>query len=449
MVRSLYIIFIVLSANISLYATTLDDYIRQPDSSYSYEQVQSIKKDNIAIYFLKMTSQTWLDTTMVSPSKWEHWLIIYIPEELLHHDKALLIIGSGNNKSDDTPALTQYMEDIANQTHSVVASLKMVPNQPVVFADDPTAKERYEDSIIAYSLKKAKENDDYNRITLLPMVKSAVRAMDTVQDFCFKKSNGQTEIRDFVVTGASKRGWTTWLTAAVDSRVIAIAPVVIDFLNIGKQMEHHFNAYGFYSEAVKDYENNNILQTINSPESQKLCSIIDPYCYINRLTMPKYLINSAQDQFFVTDSSQFYYNDLKGEKLLRYIPNADHSLKNTNSVEGLFTFYYTILNDLPRPNLLTNKITDNKYEIIPQNGTPVNALLWQAENPDSRDFRLSTIGACWESTELKPTDSGSYQVSIPRTGKGYLASFVELIFEIAPGKTMSITTETTVIPCRE
>lgn len=38
------------------------------------------------------------------------------------------------------------------------------------------------------------------------------------------------DLKNFVVGGASKRGWTTWTTAAVDDRVVAIVPVVIDLL---------------------------------------------------------------------------------------------------------------------------------------------------------------------------------------------------------------------------
>jgi PhoPQ-activated pathogenicity-related protein len=32
----------------------------------------------------------------------------------------------------------------------------------------------------------------------------------------------------FVVSGGSKRGWTTWTAAAVDKRVVAIVPASID-----------------------------------------------------------------------------------------------------------------------------------------------------------------------------------------------------------------------------
>lgn len=57
------------------------------------------------------------------------------------------------------------------------------------------------------------------------MVQSVVAAMDAVQSYT--SSRGR-EIGSFVVTGASKRGWTTWLTAAIDERVKAIIPMVYD-----------------------------------------------------------------------------------------------------------------------------------------------------------------------------------------------------------------------------
>ena len=42
--------------------------------------------------------------------------------------------------------------------------------------------------------------------------------------------------------------------------------------------------------------------------------IEDPFNYRSRLTMPKFIINAGGDQFFVPDSSQFYFNELSGTK---------------------------------------------------------------------------------------------------------------------------------------
>lgn len=38
-------------------------------------------------------------------------------------------------------------------------------------------------------------------------------------------------VEKFLVSGASKRGWTAWLVGGVDDRVVAIAPIVMDMLN--------------------------------------------------------------------------------------------------------------------------------------------------------------------------------------------------------------------------
>jgi len=55
------------------------------------------------------------------------------------------------------------------------------------------------------------------------------------------------------------------------------------------------------------------------------------------------MINSAGDQFFLPDSAQFYFKDLRGKKYLRYVPNSDHSLKNTDAITSLLAFYDAIL----------------------------------------------------------------------------------------------------------
>jgi PhoPQ-activated pathogenicity-related protein len=44
-------------------------------------------------------------------------------------------------------------------------------------------------------------------------------AIDATIEFAKQKTGNK--IKKYVVAGASKRGWVTWLTAAVDKRVIA------------------------------------------------------------------------------------------------------------------------------------------------------------------------------------------------------------------------------------
>ena len=137
------------------------------------------------------------------------------------------------------------MLDTALTTHSVVAELRMVPNQPLTFPDD--GKPRVEDGIIAYTWDKFLHGGDDQWPARLPMTKSAVRAMDTVTAFCATEQAGKVDVKTFVVAGGSKRGWTTWTTAAVDKRVVAIVPMVIDLLNIEPSFEHHYRAYGFFA----------------------------------------------------------------------------------------------------------------------------------------------------------------------------------------------------------
>jgi PhoPQ-activated pathogenicity-related protein len=159
----------------------------------------------------------------------------------------------------------------------------MVPNQPLVFADDP-GNQRHEDAIIAYTFDKFLKTQDGTWPLLLPMAKSAVRAMDTVQDHIAKVGGGKLKINSFVVAGGSKRGWTTWLTAAVDKRVKAIAPCVIDVLNMGPQMQHHYAAYGFYSKAIGDYEQMKVLNRSPRQPGSLRRSLRVPHRY----TMPKF-----------------------------------------------------------------------------------------------------------------------------------------------------------------
>ncbi len=371
-----------------------------------------------------MTSQSWLTTNEVDRPVWSHWLTVVCPP-VISHDTALLFIGGGSNdKPAPNDADPQFLR-LASVTKSVVAELKNVPSQPLIFNGD--GERRGEDSLVAYTWDKFLRTGDERWPARLPMTKSAVRALDTITALCASPAGGQTPVRHFVVAGASKRGWTTWTTAAVDRRVTAIIPIVIDLLNLQPSFVHHFECYGFYAPAVDDYTAMHIMDWWGTPELERLLALVEPYAYRDRLTLPKFLLNATGDQFFLPDSSQFYFDDLVGPKYLRYIPNADHSLKDTDAFESLATCYHAILNQSPLPDFSWTNAPDGSIRV--QTRTRPQAIkLWQATNPKTRDFRLDTIGPAWTATELTPESEGVYVGRIQPPAKGWTAFTVELTF---------------------
>lgn len=215
--------------------TALDKYVEAPDPSYKYELVNKVTGKGYTTFIIKMTSQTWRSTSEVDRNVWWHWMILVKPDEVTS-SKSLLYIAGGNNNSSAPKDADGSIIQIATSTKSVVTELRMVPNQPLTFSDDK--KPRTEDEMIAYTWDKYLKTGDSSWPARLPMTKAAVRAMDTVISFCGSAEGGNAKIDGFVVTGGSKRGWTTWTTAAVDKRVIAIVPIVIDLLNVIPSFKH-------------------------------------------------------------------------------------------------------------------------------------------------------------------------------------------------------------------
>lgn len=268
--------------------------------------------------------------------------------------------------------------------------------------------------------------------------------MDTMQDMVGKLRE-PTKIDGFVAAGASKRGWTTWLTAAVDKRVTAIVPIVIDMLNTQESFRHHRAVYGFYTPAVKDYEKMGIFARIESRASEELMKIVDPYSYRDRLTMPKLLVNSAGDQFFVPDSWRFYYDDLRGEKYLRYVANCGHGLKETDAMDTVTCFYEAILNgwNIPRYHFKCEGDSGIEVRCIDK---PRAVTLFEALNSESRDFRVDTFGKKWTSRAMDLRDDGKYTVRVDKPDKGYRAFFVELTFDSPGEHPFKFTTGTRIVP---
>ena len=263
--------------------TALDRYVAAPDSSYRYELIETIPGDGYATHVLEMTSQRWRDESEVDRPLWKHWLTIIEPEQV-GAGTALLIVGGGSNERKPPARANPLLAMVAVTTRSVIAELRMVPNQPLIFVGE--TQPRSEDAIIAYSWDKYLRTGDEAWPLRLPMTKSVVRAMDTITAFCRSGAGRGIGVDSFVVAGASKRGWTAWTAAAVDQRVIAVAPVVIDLLRVEESFEHHYRAYGFWAPAIAAYQASDIMRWAGTTELAALLKIEDPYAYRDRLTMP-------------------------------------------------------------------------------------------------------------------------------------------------------------------
>ena len=424
--------------------TALDRYVAAPDPAFSWKVLRQLPAEGVTATLLEMTSQRWLSEQEVERPQWTHWITVTRPANVTS-DIGLLFISGGSNERQPPSSPPAWLVDAARNTGTVTAELRLVPNQPVVFKDDPTRKPRSEDDFIAYTWDKYLRTGDEKWPARLPMTKSAVRAMDAVTAFMKSADGGSQQVGRFVVAGASKRGWTTWAAAAVDSRVVAIVPAVIDMLNVEPSFVHHYRAYGAWSEAVKDYVEHGIMNWMGSPEFRALMKIEEPYEYRDRLTLPKLMLNASGDQFFLPDSSRFYFDDLKGEKHVRYVPNTSHSLDKSDALETVQAFYAAVVTNTPRPEVKWSFERDGSIKVVTKQ-LPSDVRVWQATNPSARNFRLDAIGPAYSPTALQPSGPNTWVARVAAPAAGWTAYFVELTFPGAGKYPLKITSGVRVVP---
>jgi PhoPQ-activated pathogenicity-related protein len=415
-------------------ATPLDDYVYADDPEYTYQVVDTDFELTHVRYTLSLTSGSWRDESEVDRPLWKHWLTLYVPHRLVR-DTALLVVSGGDSDSGpNAGSLDDSIGLVAITTGAVIADLGQVPDQPLTFADE--TEPRKEDALIAYSWKKFLEDPaDKTWPAQFPMTRAVVRAMDAIQDHIGRVRPGDP-INDFIIAGASKRGWVTWLAAAMENgplgsdRVSAIIPMVIDVLNSEAAFEHHFKVYGFWAPAVHDYVDAGVMNYLGSDEIKSLFGLVDPHAYRERLTMPKIILNSCGDQFFLPDTWKFSHDELPGLTWLRYIPNTDHSLAQIEDpLTEILPLYFEIVTNGPE------SLPQHSWDILPDGSirmeskeSGASAKLWQATNPSTRDFRLEEIGAAFTSTDLTDLGGGVFVGQVPPPPSGWTAYFVEITF---------------------
>ena len=406
----------------------LKSYLSNGDSNYTWELKDSANIGSAKAYQVVLTSQKWRGIM------WRHQLTIIVPSSV-QYDGALLFITGGSNK-DEQPnwskedKLWPILNAIASKNKAVVALIKQVPNQPLY--DGKT-----EDELITHTLNEFRKDKDYTWPLLFPMVKSAVRGMDAVQEFVAKKT--KHSVSNFVLAGASKRGWTTWLSSAIDDkRVKAIGPMVIDMLNMPKTLSYQFETYGEYSDQIEDYVKIGIPQSTSSPDGKAITAMIDPYSYKEKLTVPKMIFVGTNDPYWTADAIKHYFDQIPGKNLIHYVPNAGHDLAGgKQALEGLSAFFgLTLQNkEYPVSTWAVNKTTEGFELAVQANPNDlVEAAIWATTSAD-RDFRNNL----WLTRRVK-YEGSTVKYTIPFVKKGYQAFYMDLKYKDPNGGTYTVST---------
>ena len=436
----------------------LQEFLARPENVYQWQCLSRHKLQNTGVeeVQLELTSQTWREgqSEQVNHGIWQHRLTLYFPES--RSNKPCLLMINGGYRHDPameaTPSSQIDGAYLCQLTNAPVAILKDVPNQPLCFA---SGKPRNEDDLVAWSWQQFLADPQAHRFYPLqwPMVKSVVKAMDAITEFTDSESS-PTEA--FILSGASKRGWTSWLTAATDFRVAAVIPIVIDVLNVRANIHHHHNVYNGWASAISDYSDpdHNVLESLDTEAMQALLQQVDPLSYMDQLQLPKYIINASSDEFFPPDSARFYYQQLPAPKWLRYLPNSSHYIgreTNVNTTDlmasafGAFSSEQSLLPDMAW------QILDSGGVELKVSQKPDQARVWLCHNPKQRDFRKETLLANnirYESYPLEPDSQTPWTYCFtPETSQqGWTAFFIEASFSNPPYPDLKLTTGIQVLP---
>ncbi len=393
-------------------------YLAKPEPVYRWEKRGEQTLTGGKVYDLHMVSQTWQDIV------WEHRIQLFVPTEMSAPTQCTLLNTGGSGGAEE--AVLGLMA--ARMSGSPFAILYNIPNQPIYGKN--------EDALIAHTWLKFIETGDENWPLHFPMAKADIKAMDAIQ--AFTREAGLTPIKDFIVTGASKRGWTTWLVgASKDKRVKAIAPMVIDVLNVAAQVRHQLASYGKPSEQVEDYSSAGLLPLIESPKGKRLMELEDPYSYRRIITMPKLIILGTNDRYWTQDALNLYWDGLVGPKWIAYIPNSGHGLEDRGRLLNVLTAFVRAQGSrkpFPTPKWTYTDTADGVTLTVTTSEPAKAARLFHVTAP-TRDFRDQK----WTSRDMTGSMT-KFTATYKTPATGYAAVYGELVYE-RDGKTFTVTTQ--------
>ncbi len=114
---------------------------------------------------------------------------------------------------------------------------------------------------------------------------------------------------------------------------------------------------------------------------------------------------------------------------MRYTPNTDHA-QNEDVLINALSWIDDIF-DGKTSHQITWALEGEGVLRVSPTTRPKEVKLWQATNPNARDFRLEAIGKVWTSQTLSPQADGTYLGVVQKPAVGWTAFLIEVTFDTA------------------
>ena len=415
-------------------SSELAGYVARPDPAYAWREVSTGRVGSVEYAEAILTSQIWRG------AEWKHHLVVFRPTRIGAGQKhGFLFIHGGrwrdeleNGWSGTLPFEARLFARLAEALGAPLAVVRNIPHQPLF--------DRTEDALIAYTFDQFLRTGEADWPLLLPMVKAASRGMDAVQELTRVRWGDSLE--RFTVSGASKRGWTSWLVAAVDNRVAGVAPMVIDMLNLPAQIALQKATFGELSEEVRDYDAIDLPERVDSELGDRLLSIVDPYRYREALTQPKLILLGTNDRYWPLDALKLYWKDLPEPKHVLYVPNQGHGIRDYERLIGALSALHRHTargETLPRLSWRFAAGSQALMLDVSADRNPHRVLVWSARSP-TRDFR----DARWESSRCDRNGSG-FICTRPLADDAYTAMYAEVQYRERGAPSWSLSTTVCIV----
>jgi len=343
----------------------------------------------------KLRSQFWRG------GPWDHDVSWHEPSSLgLAPRTGLLYVTGGpvNPVDQDT------LDLLAESLRLPVVGLFQIPVQPLL-------GDLWEDDLIAQTFVEFLASGEPDWPLLGPMVRSVFAAIHLLQG----------RVDQWIITGGSKRGWTSWLAGCTgDPRIVGIAPMVFDQLNARAQIRAQIDSWGTPSPMIEPYIARGLARALETPSGQRLAALVDPFTTLGNLKCPVLMVHGANDPYWTVDALGRYWDSIPGSKAVRIVPNQGHNISDgRDAAPVLAAFARALCRGEPWPEI--------RWE---REGTRVKAStsvpslagrVWRARGLDAPfSDRL------WTS---EPLESGLLEWGLdPGTPEMPTASFLELDF---------------------